>query len=41
VLVHSGEGATSGHYYAFIRPNNKNGKWYKFNDEYVDFAQKY
>lgn len=37
VLVHSGEGAASGHYYAFIRPTYK-GKWHKFNDEYVDFA---
>lgn len=48
VLVHSGTGAQSGHYYAFIRPNpgiflNKfqfsDGKWYKFNDDLVDVAE--
>ncbi len=32
VLVHQGEKASSGHYYAYLRLH---GKWYKFNDEIV------
>jgi ubiquitin C-terminal hydrolase len=32
VLVHQGEKASSGHYYAYIRLKDK---WYKFNDEIV------
>lgn len=39
VLVHSGEGSSSGHYYAFIRP--KMGKWLKFNDDIVEKAYEY
>lgn len=39
VLVHSGEGSSSGHYYAFIRP--KMGHWLKFNDDVVEKAYEY
>lgn len=39
VLVHSGEGSSSGHYYAYIRP--KMGQWLKFNDDIVEKAYEY
>ena len=39
VLVHSGEGSSSGHYYAFIRPEM--GQWLKFNDDVVEKAYEY
>ncbi len=32
VLVHSGEHSAAGHYYVFIKPDFKEGTWYKFND---------
>ncbi len=35
VLVHEGEKAESGHYYAYIRLKDS---WYKFNDEEVTTA---
>ena len=35
VLVHQGERASSGHYYAYLRLRSK---WYKFNDEVVTEA---
>ena len=39
VLVHSGEGSSSGHYYAFIRPKMEH--WLKFNDDVVEKAYQY
>lgn len=39
VLVHSGEGSSSGHYYAYIRP--KMDQWFKFNDDVVEKAYEY
>ena len=38
VLVHSGEMSSSGHYYAFIRPNPNQNNWFKFNDAIVERA---
>ena len=40
VLVHSGKGSNSGHYYVFIKPKI-NGIWYKFNDDFVEKASEY
>lgn len=39
VLVHSGSGTSSGHYYVFIRPAGPDGKWFKLNDELVGLAE--
>lgn len=39
VLVHSGD-LNGGHYFSFIRPE-KNGKWYKFDDDRVVPATEY
>lgn len=36
ILVHSGS-ATFGHYYSYIK-SFTDGRWYKFNDEYVTLA---
>ena len=35
VIVHMGEYGV-GHYYAYVRPNIENNKWYRFNDNVVD-----
>ena len=35
VLVHRGQSAHSGHYIAHIK-DRATGKWYKFNDEFVE-----
>ncbi|KAL4510627.1 hypothetical protein ABPG72_004781 [Tetrahymena utriculariae] len=40
VLVHSGDFSSSGHYYAYIRPNPKQNNWFKFNDSIVEKSSK-
>lgn len=39
ILVHSGN-VGAGHYYAYISPK-LDGRWFKFNDDSVDFAMPY
>ncbi|EAR85885.2 ubiquitin carboxy-terminal hydrolase (macronuclear) [Tetrahymena thermophila SB210] len=40
VLVHSGDFSSSGHYYAYIRPDPKQNNWFKFNDSIVEKSSK-
>lgn len=40
VLVHSGDFSSSGHYYAYIRPDPNQNYWFKFNDAIVEKASK-
>ena len=35
VIIHMGE-FDMGHYYAYVRPDIKSNKWYRFNDDSVD-----
>lgn len=35
IVIHSGEYG-SGHYYAYVRPNIQNNKWYRYDDERVE-----
>lgn len=41
VLVHQGQGAGGGHYYAYIKPNGPSDNWYRFNDQTVELSYPY